>query len=74
MSRETKVCESQITKLAIAVLSILSAVAAAYFVADVTGSEVEIIDNAASVPPLETLSPSPAMLVPTGRRGQQTPN
>ena len=31
-----------------------------------TGSEVDIIGNVASVPPLETLSPSPAMLVTYG--------
>ena len=37
--------EQHISKLIVAVLSILSAVAAAHFIADATGSEVEMVDE-----------------------------
>jgi hypothetical protein len=58
--------KGMLSRVAIAVLSIVTAVAAAYFCADVMGTEVSIVNEEPFVPAIETASPSPAMIVTYG--------
>ena len=58
--------KGMLSRVAIAVLSIATAVAAAYFCADVMGTEVSIVNEEPFVPAIETASPSPAMIVTYG--------